>query len=908
MSTFGGLTRATTALWAAQRGLDVTGQNISNVNTTGYSRQRVEQASMNGATVPAIWSVSDGVGSGVDSNTIIRIRDAFLEARGRLETAATARLTVESQALSQVEQAFREPGDTGIQSMLAEVWSGFSDVAKNPLDLAARSQVIERTSTLAAGIRTTANDLDEQWADTRTALGALVADVNATALSIADLNTKIQSGTLSGASVNELSDKRDGLVMKLAEQIGATAVARDGGMVDVVVGGTSLVSGRGAIALELVGTTGIGGVAGNPPRLTTVPGGTTIQPGGTAEGQLNVLTGTLPSYRASLDSLASGLAAALNTAHAAGLDLDGDAGIPLLGNGAGTGAVDPTLVTAANITVRVTNPRDVAAAGPAPGGGLTANGDNADAMYRLSLDPSGIDATLPRADRRARPPVGRVHPQPRRPDGGPEPGRRRARGSRRGQPRRGDDEHDVLPARLLGRGPPGDGHRRGAQHADQRHGRGGSLMRITQRAIAQTSLIGLYANQERIAKLQQQMTSGKVISTASDSPTGTNSAMQIRKDASAVEQQARNISDGKAWLEGADSAMDAMMQQVRRVRDLTVQGLNTGSLSDARADRPADRGGLAAGEPAGAGQPDDQRPAGLRRGDDGLAGLRPGLRRLRRGRRTSVDGGGVVTDLTVPLTRRISDSEVVRVDLTGAEAFGDQRTGRDLFAIVGDIADHVLTAGTDATDLRTDLGALDEAMNRLLTSAADIGSRAARLERAELVNTDLQLDAQGAAVRRRGDRPAPDDHGAQPAEDRLRGGPVAPPRAPSSPRSWTTSGDARPRRHDAAAGHGPAGARLPRPPRLRARHGGRGRAPVLAAVARRRRSPVPGHRPGPVLPGLRARAPAVGLRRPRPDRPGRRPAVLSRDGSPGGAGGRHGQPAGARGGQPRPRGARRRWY
>lgn len=392
-STFGGLTRATTALWAAQRGLDVTGQNISNVNTEGYSRQRVEQSSMNGATLPAIWSVSDGVGSGVESGTVSRIRDAFLEARGRLEASATARLTVTSQALDRIESAFREPGETGIQSMMADVWNGFSDVAKNPLDLAARTQVIERMGTLTAGIRTTATNLDDQWNDTRTALGAMVSDVNATALSIADLNRKIQSGTLSGASVNELTDKRDGLVMRLAEQIGASAVAKEGGMVDVVVGGTTLVAGRSAIGIELAGTTGLGGVAGDPPRLVTVPGGTTLAPGGTAQGQLQVLGSIIPSYRASLDSLARELTTALNTAHAAGLDLDGDAGAPLLGNGTGTGPVDPALVTAANIAVRITEARDLAAARPAPGGGVTANGDNADALYRLSLDPAGVDST-----------------------------------------------------------------------------------------------------------------------------------------------------------------------------------------------------------------------------------------------------------------------------------------------------------------------------------------------------------------------------------------------------------------------------------------------------------------------------------------------------------------------------------
>ncbi|MGY1772908.1 flagellar hook-associated protein FlgL [Blastococcus sp. SYSU D00813] len=263
-------------------------------------------------------------------------------------------------------------------------------------------------------------------------------------------------------------------------------------------------------------------------------------------------------------------------------------------------------------------------------------------------------------------------------------------------------------------------------------------MRVTQRAIAQTSLLGLYANQDRISKLQQQLTSGKVISSPSDSPTGTNRAMQIRKDASAVDQQARNISDGKGWLEAADSALESMLSQVRRVRDLTVQGLNTGAMSDAaRAAIQTEVDSLRESLLGLANQTISGRPVfgGATTGTQAYdaSGAYVGVGG------TTVDGGGVVTDLTVPLTRRISDSEVVRVDLTGPEAFGDQRTGRDLFAIVGDIADHVLTAGADASDLRTDLDALDGAMNRLLTAAADIGSRAARLDRAGQVNADLQL-------------------------------------------------------------------------------------------------------------------------------------------------------------------------
>ena len=187
-STFGGLNTARTALWASQRGLDVTGQNIANVNTDGYSRQRVELRALGGSTVPAFFSTSTGIGSGVDAAKIARIRDAFLEARAQLETSTTSRLTAEADALSQVEDAFREPGDTGIQSQLSDMWSAWGDVHNNSTEPGARSEVLERTQTLVAGIRTTRAALDEQWAGNHDALATLVADVNSTATSIADLN------------------------------------------------------------------------------------------------------------------------------------------------------------------------------------------------------------------------------------------------------------------------------------------------------------------------------------------------------------------------------------------------------------------------------------------------------------------------------------------------------------------------------------------------------------------------------------------------------------------------------------------------------------------------------------------------------------------------------------------------
>src|SRR3954468_10813543 len=101
-------------------------------------------------------------------------------------------------------------------------------------------------------------------------------------------------------------------------------------------------------------------------------------------------------------------------------------------------------------------------------------------------------------------------------------------------------------------------------------------MRITQRAVALTSLQGLNRNLDAVGKLQQQLTSGRLINAPSDSPTGTNKAMQTRAEQAAVAQQGRNISDAKGWLEQGDSTLREMLDTTRRGRGPTPPGPYTG--------------------------------------------------------------------------------------------------------------------------------------------------------------------------------------------------------------------------------------------------------------------------------------------------------------------------------------------
>jgi flagellar hook-associated protein 3 FlgL len=246
-------------------------------------------------------------------------------------------------------------------------------------------------------------------------------------------------------------------------------------------------------------------------------------------------------------------------------------------------------------------------------------------------------------------------------------------------------------------------------------------VRITQRAVTLTSLQGLNRNLDAVSRLQQQLTSGRLISKPSDSPTGTNTAMQVRAEQAAVEQQSRNITDARGWLDRTDSALQEMLATVRRVRDITVQGASTGSSSD------ASRQALATE----------------------AASLREGLLALANG---SVNGrpifGGVTAgskayDSTSgswlgvsgsPVMRQVSDTEQVRVDLTGPEAFGP--AGNDLFAVVDRIAKDLVS---NPAGLTVDLADLDTRMNGMLSAVADVGARGARIELSQKINADRTL-------------------------------------------------------------------------------------------------------------------------------------------------------------------------
>jgi flagellar hook-associated protein 1 len=320
VSDFLGLRIALSSLQAQRRGMDVTGQNLANVNTDGYTRQRVGLAADAGPATGAIHSRWTGSGMGVSMTGVDRLQDAFLQMRSFQEHATKAGLAETQSTLASIEMAFAEPGDTALASQLSDFWSGWDDLANRPDDVAARAQLIERATTLMAGFRQTDEALAGLSAGAVERLAASVADVNSTAARIADLNRTIQGAVNAGLSPNDLLDQRDLLISRLSEAVGATTRPGEGGAMDVFVGGTAIVRGirsdtlRSEIAAD--GTARVVWAKDDYPATVN----------GAAGGMMSTVNEIIPRYRAKLAAVLDHVVSSVNSVHADGVALDGSTG------------------------------------------------------------------------------------------------------------------------------------------------------------------------------------------------------------------------------------------------------------------------------------------------------------------------------------------------------------------------------------------------------------------------------------------------------------------------------------------------------------------------------------------------------------------------------------------------------
>lgn len=151
MSTFQGLELSKRALFAQQSALYTTGHNISNVNTNGYSRQRVEFNATNPFPVPSrvMPNIPGQLGTGVEAGIVERIRNHFLDTQYRSETSRHEYWNTKQDGLERLESLLNEPSDSGLSKTMDQFWQSLQDLSKDPEDGGTRSVVGERGLALA---------------------------------------------------------------------------------------------------------------------------------------------------------------------------------------------------------------------------------------------------------------------------------------------------------------------------------------------------------------------------------------------------------------------------------------------------------------------------------------------------------------------------------------------------------------------------------------------------------------------------------------------------------------------------------------------------------------------------------------------------------------------------------------
>ncbi|MEN3309190.1 MAG: flagellar hook-associated protein 3 FlgL [Micromonosporaceae bacterium] len=249
--------------------------------------------------------------------------------------------------------------------------------------------------------------------------------------------------------------------------------------------------------------------------------------------------------------------------------------------------------------------------------------------------------------------------------------------------------------------------------------------RVTQRSLSQTALAGLQGSLAKLGDLQQQMTTGKLINRPSDSPTGTIQAMQFRADIRAQEQYSRNAQDGQGWLGIIDSTLGDMTTQVQRARDLTLQGISTGTTSSVQ------------GRIALATEIDSIRQSLIGSANTTYLG-RPVFGGTTAGALAYDPNANYLGDAG-SINRTVGPGVSVQVDSSGPGTFGTG-TGQ-LFTVLALVSNDLRN---NPGALTADLAQLDTASATLQTQRSDVGARYNRIAQMKQIadNRILDLKAQ----------------------------------------------------------------------------------------------------------------------------------------------------------------------
>jgi flagellar hook-associated protein 1 FlgK len=377
LGLFGTLNLASRSLQTQMTGVEVTGQNLANVNTTGYTRQSVEIQ-----TSPDVSTTIGPEGTGANAVAIQQVVNAILNGQIQSQQSTSGYWSAQQTALQSAQTSLDEflngtgsatsstnsTTDTGLSGQLSGLFSAFQAVATSPTSISARQALVSQAQSLASTFNQVNSQLDASRASLNTSLGNDVDSANKLISGIADLNKQISTAEFTGGTPNDLLDEREQDLENLSSLTNITTSTGTNGAVDVSIGGQTLVSGN-----QVLDTLKTYDAGGGQLLVQTATGGVNLTlTGGSMQGTIDARDGELATMQGSINTLASTLITQVNTVHSGGFSLTGTTGANFFnGSDAATITVNAALAN---------NPSLIQASGTS-----TATGDNSVALQLANL-------------------------------------------------------------------------------------------------------------------------------------------------------------------------------------------------------------------------------------------------------------------------------------------------------------------------------------------------------------------------------------------------------------------------------------------------------------------------------------------------------------------------------------------
>ncbi len=244
-STFGGIEIGKRGLQAHQRSLEVVGHNLSNASTEGYSRQKVQLGTVDPLYNPSMNRelTAGQIGQGVQVDSIKRVRDDLLESRILSQTDDKNYWNTRSDYIQMVEEVYNEIDNGSLRNLMDRFWVSWDELSQNPEDISSRTVVQQHSQALVEGFHSQFERLNDVRKMINDEVQVDVNTLNGHLDDIAELNLQISQQEALGNNPNDLLDRRDLLIEKVATYLPVTVDNRDKDDFSVFVGGLHLVQG-----------------------------------------------------------------------------------------------------------------------------------------------------------------------------------------------------------------------------------------------------------------------------------------------------------------------------------------------------------------------------------------------------------------------------------------------------------------------------------------------------------------------------------------------------------------------------------------------------------------------------------------------------------------------------------------